>query len=150
MKKKARSKKAKAAAPKKTRAPAPARAPTSGACRFVCSECYAEFLLPANFSKDTLTCPECLHVGKRPKDDFLRTVLIHKGQEKKSFALTAFCGVLFFAVSLFLVWKVSPYAGEQGAADNLPTILLGVSAALLVVFLILLARYEGNRWEVYF
>jgi len=36
-----------------------------GSVAFVCSECYEEFILPASYSKEMVTCPECQHVGKR-------------------------------------------------------------------------------------
>ncbi len=137
----------KAPAKKAARA-APAPRPRSGAsCQFVCSECYAEFILPANFSEETLSCPECLHVGKRPDEDFLRTVLIHKGQEKKSLAITAGVACLFFVVALMLVWQTSPFVTTESIPS---TALLGLGGVLLIALLALLARYEANRWEVYF
>ena len=140
-KKKAPAKKAKRAAP----APRP---PRSGAsCQFTCSECYAEFILPANFSEETLSCPECLHVGKRPDDDFLRTVLIHKGQEKKLLAITAGVAGLFFVVVLMFIWQTSPYVATASIS---PMAFLGISGVLLIALLALLTRYEANRWEVYF
>ncbi len=142
-KKKAPAKKAKKA---KRAAPAP-RPPRGGAsCQFVCSECYAEFVLPANFSEETLSCPECLHVGKRPDEDFLRTVLIHKGQEKKGLAITAGVAVLFFAVAMMLIWQSSPYATTASS----PMAFLAIGGVLLIALLALLTRYEANRWEVYF
>ncbi len=144
-KKKSPAKKAKKA---KRAAPAP-RPPRGGAsCQFVCSECYAEFILPANFSEETLSCPECLHVGKRPDEDFLRTVLIHKGQEKKWLAITAGVAVLFFAVALMLIWQTRPYAGATTASS--PMAFLAIGGVLLIALLALLTRYEANRWEVYF
>lgn len=145
-------KKAKKAVPAKksksvTRAAKPAK--PSGVCQFVCSECYAEFILPANFSEETLSCPECLHVGKRPDEDFLRTVLIHKSQERKSLAMTVGVGILLFVVILFLIWQVSPFA--TAGDPPIPSVaLLGIGGVLLLALLALMWRYEGNRWEVYF
>ncbi len=139
--KKTPAKKAKRAAP----APRPPRGGAS--CQFVCSECYAEFILPANFSEETLSCPECLHVGKRPDEDFLRTVLIHKGQEKKWLAITAGVAGLFFVVVLMLIWQTSPYVTTASIS---PMVFLGTGGVLLIALLALLTWYEANRWEVYF
>ena len=146
VKKKASKKKAPA---KKAMRAAPApRAPRRGSsCQFVCSECYAEFILPSNFSEETLSCPECLHVGKRPDEDFLRTVLIHKGQEKKWLAITSGVAAAFFVVVLLLIWQMSPYATTESFP---PMAFLGIGGVLFVALLALLTRYEANRWEVYF
>lgn len=131
----------------KARLAAAPRAPRGASCQFVCSECYAEFILPANFSEETLSCPECLHVGKRPDQDFLRTVLIHKGQEKKSLAITAGVAGLLFVLAVLLIWQTSPYVAT---ASIPPVALLGIGGVLLIALLVLLAKYEANRWEVYF
>ena len=146
IKKKASKKKAPAREAKRA-APAP-RAPRRGSsCQFVCSECYAEFILPSNFSEETLSCPECLHVGKRPDEDFLRTVLIHKGQEKKWLAITGGVAAAFFVAMLLLIYQTSPYAMTESLP---PMVFLGIGGVLLVALLALLTRYEANRWEVYF
>ena len=141
-------KKAKPAKKKEPKAPKARTAPSTGSCRFVCSECYSEFLLPSTFSKDALTCPECLHVGKRPDQDFLRTVLIHKSQERQSLLMAFATGGVFLAASALLIWQVSPYA--NGAQLVPPMILTLVAVGLLAVFLFLAYRFESNRWEVYF
>lgn len=129
----------------KRAAPAPRPVKRGASCKFVCSECYAEFILPANFSEETLSCPECLHIGKRPDEDFLRTVLIHKSQEKKSLAMTAGVAVLFALSALVVIWQASPFTASEPSA-----ILMGISGVLLIALFVLLARYEANRWEVYF
>ena len=135
------------AAPKKQAPPRPVS--TRGACRFVCSECYAEFMLPGSFSQDALTCPECLHVGKRPDEDFLRTVLIHKGQERNILTLTSAAGGGFVLAALLLIWQAAPHA--HGSAELIPTSILrwGVGI-LLLALLVLVYRFEKSRWEVYF
>ncbi len=61
----------------------------AGAITFVCSECYEELLLSPKYGQDIVTCPECLHVGKRPDDDFLRTVRMHKSGERRSFSIVS-------------------------------------------------------------
>lgn len=146
--KRVKEKRAKAPRAKAAKKAPPRAVNTQGAsCRFVCSECYSEFMLPGSFSKDALTCPECLHVGKRPDEDFLRTVLIHKSQEKKSLAATLVVGVLSFLAWSLLIWQLSPFRESEVLPAN---ILLATAALLLVVFLGLAYRFESNRWEVYF
>jgi len=140
--------------------PAPAPAPksggasTRGSVAFVCSECYEEFLLPSNYSQEMVSCPDCLHVGKRPDSDFLRTVNLHKAGERKSFLIAIGAGVLLFVLLLATVWFTSGMYLSQhqgkGLDKNVIMALLGGSALLTIVFLWLVVRAEGNRWEVYF
>ena len=149
-------KKAKVEKPKKEKAPPreekarpAAAASVRGSVTFVCSECYEEFLLPSNYSKDMVSCPECLHVGKRPDQDFLRTVNIHKSGEKMAFLAALGTGVCLFAALLYLMYVLTPYSG--GKTDkNIILALTGACAVLTVVFLALTIRFEKNRWEVYF
>jgi len=149
-------KKAKPAKAAKKRPAAAAARPASagrGAYAFVCSECYDEYLLPANYSHETMTCPECLHVGKKPDENFLRTVAMHKkGQRKATFAV-ALCGVLFAAALLGLVY-VSTVAGYDRVPEMNRSLVTsgfaGASGLLGLLFFWLAVRYEGNRWEVYF
>lgn len=137
--------KAKPAKEKKAAAPRPVS--TSGACRFVCSECYAEFMLPGSFSQDALTCPECLHVGKRPDQDFLRTVLTHKGQERTKLTMTVAASVAFLASALLLIWQTSSHSTAEVVPSSVLLPLVGV---LLLVLIGLAYTFEGSRWEVYF
>ena len=60
---------------------------------FICAECYEDFTLDSSRMGDTLTCPECLHVGKRPQDNFLSQVSETKGREKKILLIAAIVGV---------------------------------------------------------
>lgn len=121
----------------------------AGAITFVCSECYEELLLSPKHSQDVVTCPECLHVGKRPDDDFLRTVRMHKSGEQRSFLAAVVCGTILAVLIVALFWTHSPYT-TQAPADNLTLGLLGGAGILTLVFLWLIWRFEGNRWEVYF
>ena len=137
------------AAPKKDR---PARLPRSG-IPFICSECYEEFILPSTYSRETVTCPECLHVGKRPAEDFLRTVTVHKAGEKSAFKLALFAAYAFLVSSLGLLWMVSPYSLGVITADNRSTwtmILLALAVGSAGLLIWSTGRYEKNRWEVYF
>jgi len=145
---------ARASKEKKARTPAPVVS-SKGALRFICSECYSEFHLPASFQSEALTCPECLHVGKRPDERFLSTVQMHKAGERKSFTAALVVGAMAFAAFVFLVWLVSPYCTLAVAtrADDLQTWtfgLLGGGGLLSIIFVWLMARFESNRWEVYF
>jgi len=124
-----------------------------GALQFICSECYAEFNLPSSFSSETLTCPECLHIGKRPDEGFLRTVIQAKAKEKSSFTTAVAVGVALFVIFGFLIWLRSDYCTLELAADQKKTWtlgLLGGGGVLTLVFFYLLARFEKNRWDVYF
>lgn len=134
--------------------PVPA-APLKGSVRFICSECYEEFLLSSTYSAETVTCPECLHVGKRPDDDFLRTVNVHKTGEKKSLAMTIIVGAVLVAAILFLIFIRSPFcnleiAAQQQTLHTWTMGLLGLSGLLALILIWLLTRFEKNRWEVYF
>lgn len=151
-----KAKPAKAAKPAKKR-PAAASARPAGAGRgayaFVCSECYDEYLLPANYSHETMTCPECLHVGKKPDENFLRTVAMHKKGQRKATVAVALCGVLFAVALLGLIY-VSTVAGYERVPEMNRSLVTygfaGASGLLGFLFFWLAVRYEGNRWEVYF
>lgn len=140
---------------KKEKAPEPAAAApvkVRGTITFICSECYEELVLPSQFSEELISCPECLHVGKRPDDDFLRTVRMHKASERKSFAAAVMAGALFLLAVLALLYVRSPdFMATHGKPTEAVTYgLVGFAAALGVIFLWLSVRFEGNRWEVYF
>ncbi len=132
--------------------PAAFSASGRGSVAFVCSECYEEFLLPANYSQEMVCCPECLHVGKRPDADFLRTVNRHKAGEQKSLAMAIASGALVVGLVLYLLWLSSDmHVAQHGAPDkNLVLGLLGGSGLLTAIFLWLSVKSESNRWEVYF
>ena len=147
----------KGSSPKKSRAvkerkPAAAKPVRAGkALSFVCSECYTTISLPVNYSKEKVTCPECFHVGKKPDEDFLRTVGTHKNGERSSFVLTCIVGLLTLIVLAAAVWLRTPYGTMEG--DDLSTwtmVLLGGGGLLTIIFLALLWRFENNRWEAYF
>jgi len=145
----------KPAAPKKAPAskspPRPPRSPKG--VPFICSECYEEFILPASYSKEMVTCPECQHVGKRPSGDFLDKVVLHKGNEKFAFRLNM---ALAYATALFgciLFWLLSPYSVNAIKDEMHDIVLWAVGIAFLgsgVLLLWFATRYEKNRWEVYF
>ncbi|MBI4583782.1 MAG: hypothetical protein HY717_07145 [Planctomycetes bacterium] len=139
----------KAAAPKARSAP---RLAGGGAqISFICSECYEEFFLSASQMKETVTCPECLHVGKKPQEDFLKTVHLHKGGERKSLFLAGGLALILGLVTAALIYIRSPYSGLDAEAQGQYGMILGGTAVLLVLAGIWLAvRYERNRWEVYF
>jgi hypothetical protein len=141
--------------PSRARAPekAAVAAASKGSIPFICSECYEEFLLPTSYSQETVTCPECLHVGKRPDADFLRTVTVHRRSEKKSLAGVLVVALLLLGVVTFLVWLRSPYGTLELSRDMLTNVsygLLGGALLLTGIMMWLLVRFEGNRWEVYF
>jgi hypothetical protein len=148
-------KKAKAAkpakAPRKKAAPPPRV--TGRAYAFVCSECYDEYLLPASYSDETVTCPECLHVGKKPDDNFLRTVAMHKAAEQRTTFGVMLCGLLMLLSVFGLIWINTAAGSSLVSSSSHQTVsygLMGASGLLAVIFFWLLSRFEANRWEVYF
>lgn len=140
----------KEAAPPAAR-PKVSRPKTAGALTFICSECYEEFLLPPSFSQEMVSCPECLHVGKRPEENFLRTVSLHKNGERKSFVAALAAGLVVVILLLAFLWLKLP-TSKPGEAPSDPLVygLLGASALGSALFVWLIVRSEGNRWEVYF
>jgi hypothetical protein len=135
-----------------TRKAKPGRLPRSGV-PFICSECYEEFVLPSTYSRETVTCPECLHVGKRPAEDFLRTVTVHKAGEKSAFKLALMSTYFFLVSALLLIWIASPYSSaviqdEGRSTGTMILLILVVGSAGLLIWAS--SRYEKNRWEVYF
>ena len=152
-KKAAKEKKPTAKKEKKAAKPKPARAPRASGgsasnINFICSECYEEFSLTRSEMDETLTCPECLHVGKRPEEDFLRTVRMHKAGEKRSLTMAAACFVGMVVCLIGAAWALSPNGQESGEA-MLP-ILGGIGGLCALAAIFLGIRYEKNRWEVYF
>lgn len=140
----------KAAKPKaepKVTAPAPARGGVKIA--FICSECYEDFFFRGETIGETITCPECLHVGKKPDADFLSTVRRHKSGEKSALAMAMVALVLTLGLALGYI-HFSSGAQQIPENESLQTILLASSALLAPVGIILAVRYEKNRWEIYF
>lgn len=153
-KKPEKSKKFAPAAEKDDARPAAAAGRRGSSVAFVCSECYEEFLIPASYSHEIVSCPECLHVGKRSDEDFLRTVIRHKADERKSQALACGAGVLLLVLILALLYVTSPFTLSAGGGKKPDSTilygLLGASALVGIVFAWLTVRAEKNRWEVYF
>jgi len=132
---------------------APPKAPRGSVLTFVCSECYTEIDVAADYSDERVTCPDCLHVGKKPDGNFLRTVSLHKSGERKSLVLTVLVGLLMALSFIMLVYVRSAYAIPGFEKDDVQTwtnVLLGVGGLFTIIFMVLLWRFEGNRWEVYF
>ena len=124
---------------------------STGSIPFVCSECYEEFLISSSYPHEMVSCPECLHVGKKPDADFIRTIHLHKAGEKRSLLAAVACGTFLAIVALALVWMNAPGPGADKAPDGTTNMaLLGVGGLLTLCLLWLVARFEGNRWEVYF
>ncbi len=147
--------KEKKAKPEKPAAPKPRPAPrlAGGGAQisFICSECYEEFFLSASQMKETVTCPECLHVGKKPQEDFLNTVHLHKGGERKSLLLAGGLALILGLATAALIYVRSPYSQIGAETQGQYGMILGGAVVLLVLAGIWLAiRYERNRWEVYF
>ena len=146
---KAKAKPKKKAKPKREK-PAP-RAGGRSRVTFICSECYEDFTFTGGDMNETVTCPECLHVGKKPDDDFLRTVGMHKSGEKTSLVLACLVLVALLGASGAAIYFISPHFFAGGDSDGNTTMIAGIAAAFIfLVSLLLVARYEKNRWEIYF
>ena len=158
MAKKKRNKPAKSAKPKTAKQPAaprpgPAPRAAGGRIHFTCSECYEEFVLRSSQMQDTLTCPECLHVGKRPEDNFLMTVQGTKGREKRVLGLAMLFALLASVLGTGFVLLLSPHKDIvlNLVPGEMSTYVFGGGLALLgLVGIAMAAQYEKNRWEVYF
>ncbi len=149
---KARSKAPAAAKPKKARkAPPPT---TRGGIPFICSECYEEFVLPSTYERETVTCPECLHVGKRPAEDFLEKVNLHKSAEKRALAKSLAFAEMLLVGALGFIWILTPYSAsilqEQQMRSNVTLGLGGLVLLLVGLLAWSVSQYEKNRWEIYF
>ena len=146
-------KKAPKPAPVRQKAERKSAAPRGSRVSFICSECYEEFNLNGTQMKETITCPECLHVGKRPDEDFLRTVNLHKGGERKSLAIAILAGGLLAATVVGLLAVNLPYFQDALAAGMRENVILGGGGLALILFgpaCWMIVRYENNRWAVYF
>lgn len=146
------SKKPAKSAPARKAPPKPPRPPRGG-LPFICSECYEEFILPATYSKETVSCPECLHVGKRPADDFLRTVTLHKSGERNALKMAITVTYMLVVSALILVWLISPKGVSALQAEThgtVTTVVGGLTVILVALLAWAVMRYEKNRWEVYF
>ena len=161
MAKKKRNKPAKSAKPKKAkpvkkpapRRSAPAPRATGAQIYFTCSECYEEFTLRSSQMQETLTCPECLHVGKRPEDNFLVTVSGTKGRENQIRCLAMLFSALAAPLGIGFVLLLSPHSDLvlNIVPADIATYVFGGGLALLSLIGIAMAvQYEKNRWEVYF
>ena len=149
---KAKTKPAKAKT-KPARKPKPAPGGGKGRIHFICSECYEEFILGAAQMKDTLTCPECLHVGKRPDDQFLHTVGGTKSREKAKLVLATLVALLAAIAGGCMVVLLSPHQGllvDLVGSDAATYIFGGGLGLFFLIGIALAIQYEGNRWEVYF
>ena len=148
----AKAKAAAAAKPKRERKAAPVR--TRGGIPFICSECYEEFVLPATYARETVTCPECLHVGKRPADNFLEKVNLHKTAEKRALAKSLIFSEMLLVGALVFIWFLTPYAESMVKDASLRgNITMGFGGLVVVLIGLLawsIAQYEKNRWEIYF
>lgn len=149
-----RTAKAKAMPKKKAKPKREKPAPRDGGrsrIAFICSECYEDFTFSGGDINETVTCPECLHVGKKPDDDFLRTVSMHKSGEKSSLVLACLVLTALLGASGAAIYFISPHFFAGGDGDTNTTMIAGIAAAFIfLISLLLVARYEKNRWEIYF
>jgi hypothetical protein len=141
-----------AAKPKRERKAPPPR--TRGGIPFICSECYEEFVLPATYARETVTCPECLHVGKRPADNFLEKVNLHKTAEKRALTKSLIFAEMLVVGAVVLMWLLSAYSASTFTSESTRgNAVMGIGALVVVLIGLLawsISQYEKNRWEIYF
>jgi hypothetical protein len=128
--------------------------PLRGGLQFICSECYEEFILPSTYERETVTCPECMHVGKRPAEDFIRTVNMHKSGERaalvQALGLASFLGILLL-IFIVMITEYSAVLPATLTSSSTPRMVIGGLIAIEIIALVYLAvKYEKNRWEIYF
>jgi hypothetical protein len=136
--------------------PRPA-APAGGArLQFICSECYEEFSLAAANMKDSLTCPECLHVGKKPAEDFIQKARAIRAREKKYLTLATVFALVAGLFAIAGVMLLSPHADKVrnllgGDDPSMANMVVGGGFGLFAILVLVFSvQYEKNRWEVYF
>ena len=139
--------KKKAQAKKKAK-PAPRPSSDGQVVQLICSECEEPLKFDSGSADDTLTCPECLLVVKKPDEDFLSIVGMHLGSEKKFLLLTVVMLVLFFISIGGLIYYTSPV--HDKIDENMKNIFMGASGLFFLISMICLFKYEKSRWQVYF
>lgn len=135
---------------KKKAASRPAPRPSSGGIvlELGCSECDEPLKFNTADASETLTCPECLLVVRKPDEDFVQTVQMHKGGEKKILILATIMLFLFFVATGGLIYHITPI--HETPDENMKNIFLGAAGLFFVVSLACLVKYEKSRWKVYF
>jgi hypothetical protein len=114
----------------------------------MCSECYEELTYDTGSAATEIVCPVCEHSAGKPQDADLHHIADKRRSEKKSFMM------------VFIIWLVGAIGwgawivlaqNPVHAADN--GIFWGPLAIGLLAFLIVMImvfKYENNRWETYF
>lgn len=124
-------------------------APLRRAVRVICSECYEEFRLNAEFDGESLTCPDCRHTGNRPEEGFIAKVRQHQASEQMSLIMAVAAAVLFLGTAAALV-LVNSFKARPTVDPNINYAIVFVALILLFVLGYAAVRYERNRWDVYF
>ena len=126
-------------------------APRGKTYEIICSECYTSYAYSQAASADSISCPECLHVGTVGANDVMSKIAIAKSTEGGNLLKAAIPAVLFFVIGV--VWT-GMLATKAAASTNLEAstnwIFGGVLAVLFIVTLAFALKYESNRYEVYF
>jgi hypothetical protein len=141
------------AAPKTSARAAPPRPRGSGheLVPVICSECYEELVFDSGVSSDVLTCPVCEHQAARPDDAQLAIIASHRSSEKTNFMISLILCLVSLGAFFFWINALrNPHtnANENNALFYGPSVIAGLCYLGCLIFT--LAKYEGNRHEVYF
>lgn len=114
----------------------------------VCSECYEELTYDTGSTATEIVCPVCEHSAGKPQDADLHHIADKRRSEKKSF-LTVF---VIWAVGAFgfAGWAVLAQNPVHAADNGMFWGPLGVGLLAFMIVLVLIFKYENNRWETYF
>lgn len=114
----------------------------------VCSECFGEFSFDTGVKSESIECPLCGHTSSRPDDQTLVKISGLQKGEKTSFVVAFFLFLL--GVPTLLGWEVAMHNDVNFKDGGMFYGPLGLAVVLLIVLIVFIFKYEGNRWEVYF
>lgn len=114
----------------------------------MCSECYEELTYDTGSAATEIVCPVCEHSAGKPQDADLHHIADKRRSEKKSF-LTVFIIWLIGAIG-WGAWAVLAQSPVHAADNAMFWGPAGVGILAFMIVMILVFKYENNRWETYF
>ena len=113
--------------------------------------------MPASASTEPaakITCPECMHMGEVSTSDVMGQISLAKNAEK-GWLLKALIPTILMVTLGFVYMLMIRSKGQQGElisalGDGLNYGMLGGIAILAIIAIALAAKYENNRYDVYF
>jgi hypothetical protein len=114
----------------------------------VCSECYEELTYDTGSTATEIVCPVCEHSAGKPQDADLHHIADKRRGEKKSF-ITVFA-IWFVGALGWGSWAVLAQNPVHAADNGMFWGPAGVGILAFLIVMILVFKYENNRWETYF